>query len=93
MPRAGYPHAGQIDDRVSSSDAAVIGERGSRGAVVLDMSISRPFPLTAMGYPVILLLTPLSLTFSASRAIVESGVTRVIYGTARLPSGVLFVVR
>jgi hypothetical protein len=49
---------------VSSCDAEVIGMLGSRGALALDSSISRPFPSTAMGYPVILLLTPVSQDFS-----------------------------
>ncbi len=64
MPRAGYPHAGQIDDLVNNSEADAIGVSDSRcvrtsGRYMIP-TLSLP---TATGYPVILLLTLVSLPF------------------------------
>ena len=66
LPKVGYPHAGQIDERVSNCDAAVIGMSVSR-CPAPDMSMSPPFPQTALDYPVILLLTLPSPDFFSTK--------------------------
>ena len=82
LPRLGYPQAGHIDERVSNCEAAVMGIFDSRGALALGSSISRPFPSTAMGYPVILLLTPMSVDFSEAGRTTATEGAGVIHGAA-----------